>query len=115
MSSLSAITLFSRTAFMRRSSIPMACFAINCSRNMAILQAFTKTAIDADCLLVQGARRRQIAGEQAGGRERAQAARQGLGGAEWTHEIVGLAQDALALIDAVRQQPRRAGPQQHAS
>src|SRR5260370_25188207 len=81
---------------------------------MAILQAFTKTAIDADRLLVQRARTRRIAGEEPGGRERAETACQGLGGAERTHEGMGLAQDALALVDAVRQEPRRARAQQHA-
>src|SRR6516162_7445320 len=102
MSSLSAITLLSSTAFMARCS-----FAVVCPRSLfescPILQALAQRAIDADGLLVQRPRPRQIVRKEAGGGKRAQTACQGLGGAGHTHERVGLAQDGFALVRAVGQ------------
>ena len=59
-------------------------------------------AVDADRLVVQRARLRQIAREQPGRSERAQAACQGLAGAERAQQSVGLAQQPLPLVGAAR-------------
>ena len=56
------------------------------------LQAFAKLLIDANRLLMQHPRLTQIAGEQPRGGERAQAARQGLGGANGADQGMRLAQ-----------------------
>ena len=80
-----------------------------------MLQAFAELAIDADRFIVQQPRLCQIAGEQSSGGQRAQAAPQGLGGTEWSHERMRLAQETLALLYTVRQQPRRARAQQRAA
>ena len=78
---------------------------IRCAKSELVLQGFPELAIGADRLVMKGARLREIAGEQSSGRQRAQAARQGLGCAEWMHFGMGPAQEMLALLHAVRQQP----------
>src|SRR6266516_5753279 len=78
------------------------------------IRNLAEIAIDVERLAVQRVRLRKIAGEQSSGGERAEAARQRLGGPKRTHERVHFAQQALALIGAVGQQARRAGSQQHA-
>ena len=56
-----------------------------------MLQAFAELAIDPDRFIVKQPRLWQIAREQSGGGQRAQAAPQGLGGTEWLHEGMALA------------------------
>src|SRR5262245_25679262 len=81
----------------------------------ALTTCLAKLAIDADRFLVQHLRFLGLASEQPGGRERAEAASKGLGGATGTNQGVGLTQKALALFDVVRPQPRRPGPEQGTS
>src|SRR5262245_41981623 len=61
----------------------------------ALTTCLAKLAIDANRFLVQHLRFLGLASEQPGGRERAKAASEGLGGAAVTHQGVGLTQEAL--------------------
>src|SRR5262245_55485779 len=81
----------------------------------ALTTCLAKLAIDANRFLVQHLRFLGLASEQPGGRERAEAASEGLGGATGTHQGVGLTQEALALFDVIRPQPRRPSPQKGTS
>src|SRR5262245_951630 len=85
------------------------------SQSAALTICLAELAIDADRFLVQHLRCLGLASEQPGGRERAEAASEGLSGATGTHQGVGLTQEALAFFDVIRPQPRRPSPQQGTS
>src|SRR5215213_2159267 len=68
--------------------------------------------MDADGLLMQALRRRNVGREQAGRGERAEAVRQRLGGAERLNQPIGFLDQLLAVGTVLRRELGHAGAQQ---